>query len=218
MTVPERVDQSAPFSAPPEGRPSETPGPAPHPWAVLGVIGLAQVMVVLDTTVVNIALPSAQADLGFSTANRQWVVTGYALAFGSLLLLGGRLSDMIGRRTTLLVGLLGIAEHRSNTNLLTRFAQRAAVFGRASFVTYVAQQWLIEFVPMWLGFDNWLTPRYVLIYLVLIVGVTYLLADAWDRRGGNRYLTLGIKWIFASGERAAAAEPHAIERVATRAS
>lgn len=78
-------------------------------WWVLAVLGVAQLMVVLDATVVNIALPAAQQDLGFSDGNRQWVVTGYALAFGSLLLLGGRLSDLFGRRTTFIVGLIGFA-------------------------------------------------------------------------------------------------------------
>ncbi|WP_067824125.1 MFS transporter [Nocardia inohanensis] len=78
-------------------------------WWVLAVLGVAQLMVVLDATVVNIALPEAQLDLGFSNADRQWVVTGYALAFGSLLLLGGRLSDLFGRRTTFIVGLIGFA-------------------------------------------------------------------------------------------------------------
>ena len=63
-------------------------------WLILGVIALAQLMVVLDATIVNIALPTAQESLGFSNDNRQWIVTGYALAFGSLLLLGGRLSDL----------------------------------------------------------------------------------------------------------------------------
>ena len=66
-------------------------------------------MVVLDTTIVNIALPSAQSALGFGTESRQWIVTAYSLAFGALLLIGGRLSDIIGRRRTLLVGLLGFA-------------------------------------------------------------------------------------------------------------
>ena len=73
-------------------------------WWVLGVVGLAQLMVVLDATIVNIALPSAQRALGFSNADRQWVVTAYALAFGGLLLLGGRLSDLVGRRTMLIIG------------------------------------------------------------------------------------------------------------------
>jgi EmrB/QacA subfamily drug resistance transporter len=78
-------------------------------WWILGVLGLAQLMVVLDATIVNIALPSAQADLGFSDDNRQWVITAYALAFGSLLLLGGRLGDMFGRKRLFVIGLLGFA-------------------------------------------------------------------------------------------------------------
>ena len=83
-------------------------GPARR-WWILGVVGLAQLMVVLDATIVNIALPSAQHDLGFSNADRQWVVTAYALAFGGLLLLGGRLSDLFGRRRMLIIGLVGFA-------------------------------------------------------------------------------------------------------------
>jgi EmrB/QacA subfamily drug resistance transporter len=76
-------------------------------WWVLAIIALAQVMVILDATVVNIALPDAQKALGFSDAARQWVVTGYALAFGGLLLLGGRLGDIFGRRNVFLLGLIG---------------------------------------------------------------------------------------------------------------
>lgn len=78
-------------------------------WWVLVVLGTAQLMVTLDATVVNIALPAAQHDLGFSDGSRQWVITGYALAFGSLLLLGGRLGDLFGRRTTFVTGLIGFA-------------------------------------------------------------------------------------------------------------
>lgn len=78
-------------------------------WLILAVIALAQLIVVLDATIVNIALPTAQHDLGFSNDNRQWIVTGYALAFGSLLLLGGRLSDLIGRRPMFIAGLIGFA-------------------------------------------------------------------------------------------------------------
>ncbi|MCW2976317.1 MAG: transporter, partial [Actinomycetia bacterium] len=78
-------------------------------WLILGVLALAQLMVVLDATVVNIALPSAQQALHFSVSDRQWVVTAYALAFGSLLLLGGRISDVFGRKWTLIVGLGGFA-------------------------------------------------------------------------------------------------------------
>ena len=78
-------------------------------WLILGVIGLAQLMVILDLTVMNIALPSAQRALQFTTADRQWVVTAYTLAFGSLLLLGGRLADLLGRKVTFLTGLVGFA-------------------------------------------------------------------------------------------------------------
>ncbi len=92
--------------------PVETPAPAvPHSrrWWTLATVALAQLMVVLDATVVNIALPAAQADLGFSDGQRQWVVTAYSLAFGSLLLLGGRLSDLWGRKRTFIIGLIGFA-------------------------------------------------------------------------------------------------------------
>ncbi|KAA2265393.1 MFS transporter [Solihabitans fulvus] len=78
-------------------------------WIALVVLSLAQLMVILDSTIVNIALPSAQHDLGFSADDRQWVVTGYALAFGSLLLLGGRLSDFIERKKLFIIGLAGFA-------------------------------------------------------------------------------------------------------------
>jgi len=78
-------------------------------WWVLAVLAIAQLMVVLDSTVVNIALPTAQRDLGFSDSSRQWVVTAYALAFGSLLLIGGRIADVFGRKWTFLIGLIGFA-------------------------------------------------------------------------------------------------------------
>jgi len=78
-------------------------------WLILLVIAIAQLMVVLDATVVNIALPSAQKALSFTNDGRQWIVTAYALAFGSLLLLGGRLGDTYGRKRTFVVGLLGFA-------------------------------------------------------------------------------------------------------------
>jgi EmrB/QacA subfamily drug resistance transporter len=76
---------------------------------VMVFVAVAQLMVVLDATIVNIALPSAQADLGFADSQRQWVVTAYALAFGSLLLLGGRLGDLFGRKWTFIGGLAGFA-------------------------------------------------------------------------------------------------------------
>ncbi|MFD8422288.1 MFS transporter, partial [Streptomyces sp. NPDC059668] len=73
------------------------------------IIALAQLMVVLDATIVNIALPSAQRDLGMSDGNRQWVITAYTLAFGGLLLLGGRIADLVGRKRTFVIGLVGFA-------------------------------------------------------------------------------------------------------------
>ncbi|MDX6349027.1 MAG: hypothetical protein QOF84_3817 [Streptomyces sp.] len=78
-------------------------------WLILAVIAIAQLMVVLDGTVVNIALPSAQKALDFTNGDRQWIITGYALAFGSLLLLGGKLGDLLGRKTTFITGLTGFA-------------------------------------------------------------------------------------------------------------
>jgi EmrB/QacA subfamily drug resistance transporter len=81
----------------------------PNRWAVLALLGVAQLMVVLDGTIVNIALPSAQRTLHFSTDSRQWIITAYALAFGSLLLLGGKLGDLFGRKWTFIAGLLGFA-------------------------------------------------------------------------------------------------------------
>ena len=81
----------------------------PRRWLALGVIAVAQLMIILDASIVNIALPSAQVDLGISDADRQWVVTAYTLAFGGLLLLGGRIADFVGRKRTFIIGLIGFA-------------------------------------------------------------------------------------------------------------
>jgi EmrB/QacA subfamily drug resistance transporter len=81
----------------------------PNRWAVLALLGVAQLMVVLDATIVTIAIPSAQKALHFSTDSRQWIITAYALAFGSLLLLGGKLGDLFGRKWTLIGGLVGFS-------------------------------------------------------------------------------------------------------------
>ncbi len=78
-------------------------------WLVLATICFAALMIVLDVTVMNLALPSAQRALGFTNADRQWIVTAYSLSFGSLLLFGGRLADLIGRKVTFLAGLAGFA-------------------------------------------------------------------------------------------------------------
>ncbi|MEV0720179.1 MFS transporter [Asanoa sp. NPDC050611] len=80
-----------------------------HRWTILVIVSIAQLMVVLDATIVNIALPAAQDALHFADSDRQWVVTAYALAFGSLLLLGGRLGDLFGRKRMFIIGLIGFA-------------------------------------------------------------------------------------------------------------
>ncbi len=99
MSAPAGVSAPAAVSAPEE----------PNRWAVLALLGIAQLMVVLDSTIVNIALPSAQRSLHFSTDSRQWIITAYALAFGSLLLLGGKLGDLFGRKWTFIAGLAGFS-------------------------------------------------------------------------------------------------------------
>lgn len=110
----------------------ERPAPAPlipgkdRRWWVLAVLGIAQLMVVLDSTIVNIALPHAQASLGFSDGDRQWIVTAYSLAFGSLLLLGGRLADVFGRRRLFLTGVIGFAAASALGGAATGFAMLVA--------------------------------------------------------------------------------------------
>lgn len=89
--------------------PTSTESLNPRRWLILAVVATAQLMVVLDVTIVNIALPSAQRALGFANSDRQWIVTAYALAFGSLLLLGGRIGDLFGRKWAFIVGLVGFA-------------------------------------------------------------------------------------------------------------
>ncbi|MEV4558908.1 MFS transporter [Kitasatospora sp. NPDC049285] len=114
---------------------SDTLQPDPRRWKALAFIALAQLMVVLDATVVNIALPSAQVDLGFADSTRQWVITAYALAFGGLLLFGGRVADLWGRRRTFMVGLIGFAAASAlggaaaNTAMLLGARALQGVFG-----------------------------------------------------------------------------------------
>jgi EmrB/QacA subfamily drug resistance transporter len=100
----------------------------PNRWAVLALLSVAQLMVVLDATIVTIALPSAQKALHFSTESRQWIITAYALAFGSLLLLGGKLGDLFGRKWTLIGGLVGFSIASAIGGLSQSFAM--LVFAR----------------------------------------------------------------------------------------
>lgn len=98
-----------PKSAPATGEAHTAPGGDSRRWWGLVVISMAQLLVVIDATIVNIALPSAQRDLGMSDADRQWVITAYTLSFGGLLLLGGRIADLAGRQRVFVVGLVGFA-------------------------------------------------------------------------------------------------------------
>src|SRR6202789_4625462 len=97
---------ASPGSRETQGRPAARPD---RRWLILVVVAVAQLMVVLDATIVNIALPSLQHALGFANSDGQWVVTAYALAFGSLLLVGGRLGDMFSRKWIFIIGLIGFA-------------------------------------------------------------------------------------------------------------
>jgi EmrB/QacA subfamily drug resistance transporter len=110
-------------------RPTAAPARQSSPWLVLVLVGLAQFMVVLDATIVNVALPSIQHGLGFSAENLQWVVNAYTLAFGGFLLLGGRAADLFGRRRLFLAGVALF----SAASLLNGLAQSAGVLvaGRA---------------------------------------------------------------------------------------
>jgi len=132
-----------PEALPPAVTPSAMTQPSapPNPhyerrWLALGVILIAQIMILLDATIVNVALPSAQSDLGFSDAARPWVVTAYLLAFGSLLPLGGRLADAFGRKNMFMLGLLGFAVASAAggaaPNISTLITARAAQGGFAA--------------------------------------------------------------------------------------
>ncbi|MFE3176110.1 MFS transporter [Amycolatopsis sp. NPDC059090] len=122
--------------------PRSAPGNAvrhKHRWLALVVLSLAQLMDILDSTIVNIALPSAQHDLGFPADYRQWVLTGYALAFGSLLLLGGRLADYFGRKRLFLVGIGGFALASAVGGAAGNFATLlAARIGQGAFAAMLA--------------------------------------------------------------------------------
>ena len=107
-----------------ESRPTAAPGGRDRRWLALAVIGVAQLMIVLDASIVNIALPHAQAALHIGDAQRQWALTAYTLTFGGLLLLGGRVADYLGRKRTFLIGLFGFA----GTSALAGLAQSSGWF------------------------------------------------------------------------------------------
>ena len=107
----------------------------PNRWKALFVIAISQLMLVLDASIVNLAIPSAKADLGISDVNQQWIITAYTLSFGGLLLLGGRVADYMGRKKALMLGLIGFAAASAIGGIATSsgmlFAARAlqGVFG-----------------------------------------------------------------------------------------
>ncbi|MFB4304335.1 MFS transporter [Actinomadura sp. NTSP31] len=112
MSVPDHLNPAGaadPAVGPPAGAPAHPDPHHEHRWLILGVVLVAQIMILLDSTVVNVALPSAQRALGFSDPTREWIITAYVLAFGSLLPLGGRLADLFGRKRMFLIGLAGFA-------------------------------------------------------------------------------------------------------------
>src|SRR5687768_3756231 len=88
---------------------SQAPGPDPRRWRSMAVIGVAQLLLILDMTIVNVALPTAQQSLHIADADRHWVITAYTLTFGGLLLLGGRIADFTGRKRAFVGGLIGFA-------------------------------------------------------------------------------------------------------------
>ena len=110
---------------------SDVKNPAldPDRWRTLFIVGISQLMLVLDSSIMNIALPHAKRTLHISDANQQWVVTAYTLAFGSLLLFGGRIGDFVGRKKVLIASLLGFAAASAFGGLATNqgelFAARA---------------------------------------------------------------------------------------------
>ena len=112
----------------------DTPVSTRRRWSALALIVTAQFMVMLDVAIVNVALPSIKADLGFSQASLQWVITAYAILFGGALLLGGRLADLLGRRRIFIAGLavFSIELAPVRPRLVGGHADRASVRCRAS--------------------------------------------------------------------------------------
>jgi EmrB/QacA subfamily drug resistance transporter len=125
-------------------------------WAILAVLSVAQLMVVLDATIVTVALPSAQRALHFSNDSRQWVVTAYALAFGSLLLVGGKIGDLFGRKWALIVGLVGFSVASAVGGLAHSFG--VLVFARATqgvFGALLAPSALSLLTVTFAGTEDW---------------------------------------------------------------
>jgi hypothetical protein len=104
---------------------------------------------------------------------------GYALFYGGL--------------GVALVGYLGLLSQREPVGVPVRVVRLAAVIGRASFVSYVLQQWVVDFIPIWMGFDSWLTPVTAPLYLVINTVLMYWVAEVWSRHNANRFMTFGLR-------------------------
>ena len=115
---------TSPAAEPGNGTPLSPAAADPRRWLALAAVSLATLMVVLDVSIINIALPQAQQQLGIAEANRHWVVTAYALTFGGLLLLGGKVADFAGRKRTLLISLVGFACASALGGIATTLARR----------------------------------------------------------------------------------------------
>lgn len=128
----------------------------PNRWAVLALLSVAQLMVVLDATIVTVALPSAQRALNFSFESRQWVVTAYALAFGSLLLIGGKVGDLFGRKWALIVGLVGFSAASAVGGLAQSFGVLVAARAtQGAFGALLAPSALSLLTVTFAGTDDW---------------------------------------------------------------
>ena len=135
--------------------PTQT-GREPNRWAVLALLSVAQLMVVLDATIVTVALPSAQRALNFSNDSRQWVVTAYALAFGSLLLVGGKVGDLFGRKWALIAGLVGFSAASAVGGLAQSFdVLVAARATQGLFGALLAPSALSLLTVTFAGTDDW---------------------------------------------------------------
>ncbi len=150
-------------------------------------------MVVLDATIVNIALPSAQKALHFSTDSRQWIITAYALAFGSLLLLGGKLGDLFGRKWTFIAGLIGFSIASAIGGLATSFGMLvgSGVFGVFLFLTYYMQQNL-GFSPLATG------VAFLPMTGMIVVTATTVQTRVLDKTGPKPLIVLGMTFGIAA--------------------
>ena len=190
-------------------------------WLVLGVVGLAQLMVVLDLTIMNIALPSAQRALHFTTVDRQWVVTAYALAFGSLLLLGGRLADLLGRRVTFLIGLVGFAGVSAiggaSVNFTMLVTARACQGAFAALTEYLSWRWTLYVNLFFAGVafiggalllqrqPSGVKPRLDIPGVLLVSGAVFCLvygfsnaaAHSWDAPSTYGFIAAGVILLAA---------------------